>query len=198
MIFRGRARVVGAHLVPRGFRRVSTISILLSGADVSCLSFSRKWANVACLSSTPLIFDDVIWPIADRGGDFLRHLWLKSITVQKYSSLRQVSYTRFSNECVSHDWNFAELHPTKYFLTGALSGSIQFTRNYSDCVARTDDRVVAGANIRAVGKTNERCDGRRACFAEEIADGDFARRVQSAEDFLKSIKDIREWGRDRD
>lgn len=51
--------------------------------------------------------------------------------------------------------------------------------------------MVAGANVFAVGKTNERCDGRRVCFAEEIADGDLARRVQSAENFLKSIKDIR-------
>lgn len=48
--------------------------------------------------------------------------------------------------------------------------------------------MVAGANILAVGKTNEHCDG---CFVEEIADGDLARRVESAEDFLKSIKDIR-------
>jgi len=34
---------------------------------------------------------------------------------------------------------------------------------------------------------------RRACFArlEEIADGDFVRQVQSVENFLKSIKDIR-------
>jgi len=52
--------------------------------------------------------------------------------------------------------------------------------------------MVAGANVFAVGKTNECCDGGRcACFAEEIADGDLARRVQSAENFLKSIKDIR-------
>lgn len=51
--------------------------------------------------------------------------------------------------------------------------------------------MVAGANVFAVGKTNERCDGRRAHFAEEIADGDFARQVQSAKNFLKSIKDIR-------
>lgn len=51
--------------------------------------------------------------------------------------------------------------------------------------------MVAGANVFAVGKTNERCDGRRVCFAEEIADGDLARRVQSVENFLKSIKDIR-------
>lgn len=57
-------------------------------------------------------------------------------------------------------------------------------------IAETDG-VVAGANVFAVGKTNERCDGRRACFAEEIADGDLARRVQSTENFLKSIKDIR-------
>lgn len=54
--------------------------------------------------------------------------------------------------------------------------------------------MIAGANILAVGKTNERCDGRhgvlrrrrrkrRRCF--------YTAEIQSAKRFLKSIKDIR-------
>lgn len=57
--------------------------------------------------------------------------------------------------------------------------------------------MVAGVNVFAVGKTNERCDGRRACFAEEIADGDI-RAASSIDQELFKINQGHPRGRDRD